>query len=271
MVDPSLVDGVGALMRRTAADAILPMFQRLNDSDVTEKAPGEVVTVADRRAEELLDAGLRRLLPDSEVVGEEGVAADPTVLERLGGSAQVWLVDPLDGTANFAAGRQPFAVMVALRRAGVTELSWILDPIADTLMLAGVGAGAYRDGVAVRSAAESIAVERLRGVVPTRFLPPDLRETILAGAPRIGKILPGQHCAGREYPDIVAGRQHFAIFWRTLPWDHAPGALLVEEAGGVVRRLDGSAYDPADDRAGLLVAANEQIWDAVHTALLSPR
>lgn len=245
------------------------MFRQLADSDVTEKAPGEVVTVADRRSEEIIDAGLRRLSPGSEVVGEEGVAADPLVLDRLAGPSEVWLVDPLDGTANFAAGRQPFAVMVARRRAGVTEAAWILDPMADRLLVARAGVGAYRDGVVARTIAEAPKLESLRGAVPTRFLPTELQARVSAGAGRVGAVLPGQHCAGQEYADIVDNQQHFAIFWRTLPWDHAPGALLVEAAGGVARRLDGSVYDPADGRMGLLVAANEGIWEAVHTALLA--
>ena len=263
-----MIDDVGALMRHAAASAILPMFRRLGDSDVEEKAPGEVVTVADRRAEQILDAGLRRLRPDSVVVGEEGVAADPTVLDRLRGPGEVWLVDPLDGTANFAAGREPFAVMVALLRAGVIEASWILDPVADTLTVAQAGVGAYLNGVAVRARSDAPPVASLRGAVMLRFLPPELRDVVRAGGRHLGLVLPGQHCAGREYTDVVAGRQQFALFWRTLPWDHAPGALLVQEAGGVARRLDGSAYDPTDGRAGLLVAVNEGIWTSVHAALL---
>ncbi|AVT32531.1 inositol monophosphatase [Plantactinospora sp. BC1] len=271
MADPDsrLVEEVGALLRRAAADAILPMFRHLADADVSEKAPGEVVTVADRRAEEIIGAELRRLRPDSEVVGEEGVAADPAVLERLSGPAEVWLVDPLDGTANFAAGREPFAVMVARRRAGRTEAAWILDPMADRLLVARAGDGAYRDGEPVRTTAEPLPARSLRGVVATRFLPVELQGRVAAGADRIGAVLHGQHCAGQEYTDIVDNRQQFAIFWRTLPWDHAPGALLVEAAGGVVRRLDGSPYDPADGRTGLLVAANESIWDTVQHALLA--
>ena len=73
-----------------------------------------MVTVADRRAEELISAGLRRLRPGSVVVGEEAVADDPALLRHLRDGGDVWLVDPVDGTANFAAGRRPFALMVAL-------------------------------------------------------------------------------------------------------------------------------------------------------------
>ncbi|MEV4758674.1 inositol monophosphatase family protein [Micromonospora sp. NPDC049559] len=262
-----MIEEVGALLRETAAGVVLPAFGHLNPGEVEEKAPGEVVTVADRQAERKLAEGLRRILPGSEVVGEEGVAADPSELDLLRDPGPVWLVDPVDGTANFAAGRRPFAMMVALLRGGATEASWILDPVDDSLAVAVAGEGAYLDGVRVRARREEPAPGRLRGAMPIRFLPPDLRASVEGRWEGLGELLPGQHCAGREYPDVVVDRQHFAFFWRTLPWDHAPGVLLVREAGGVARRLNGDPYDPADDQRGLLVAANERIWETVRESL----
>lgn len=264
-----MIDDVGALMREAATTAILPMFRRLDASDVREKAPGELVTVADQRAEEILSAGLHRLLPGSTVVGEEGAAADGSVLDRLTDDGPVWVVDPIDGTANFAAGHRPFAVMVALLRGRRTAAAWILDPVSDSLLAAEAGSGTFADGVRVRTTEEALPPDELRGVVMTRFLPSPLRESSAAGVDRIGEVLPGQHCAGNEYRDVVTGAQHFAFFWRTLPWDHAPGVLLVQEAGGVARRLDGSAYDPTDNRTGLLVAANGRIWDTLHETVFA--
>lgn len=263
-----LIDEVGTLLREVAATAIVPVFRRLGDGDVEEKAPGEVVTVADRHSERLIGAGLRRLLPDSVVVGEEAVAADPATLDRLRDPGPVWVVDPLDGTANFAAGQRPFAVMVALREGGATRAAWILDPIAESLTVAEAGAGAYTDGVPVRAPAEQPPVAALRGVV-SRYLPTDLRAAMTPGLDRLGEVGAGQHCAGWEYPQVATGAQHFAIFWRTLPWDHLPGVLLVEEAGGVARHFDGGRYDPTADRQGLLVATTEEIWTTVHAALLA--
>lgn len=264
-----MIDEVATLLREVAATAILPVFRRLDRADVTEKAPGEVVTVADRQAERLLEAGLRRLLPGSVVVGEEAVAADPTTLDRLRDEGPVWVVDPLDGTANFAAGRHPFAVMVALRQDGATRVGWILDPVADTLTVAEAGSGAYVDGVRVRIPAGQPPNAALGGAV-SRYLPADLRATMAPGLARLGEIGPGQHCAGWEYPQVLTGAQHFVLFWRTLPWDHLAGVLLIEEAGGVARRFDGDRYDPLDERQGLLVAANEGVWTTVRDLLLGP-
>ncbi len=263
-----LLEDVGALLREAAAEVVVPMFRRLDDADIAEKAPGELVTVADRRAEELISARLRRLRPGSVVVGEEAVADDPGLLRHLRGTGDVWLVDPVDGTSNFASGRRPFALMVALLTDGVPAASWVYDPLDGTMAVCRAGVGTRLDGATVRTTGPAPEVGALRGTAMTRFLPPDTRRMVEAGGTRIGALLPGQHCAGREYLDMLTGAQQFVLFWRTLPWDHAPGTLLVCEAGGVARRFDGTDYHPTDDGRGLLVAASEEIWDEVRSALL---
>ncbi|HEX6873131.1 MAG TPA: inositol monophosphatase family protein, partial [Micromonosporaceae bacterium] len=103
----------------------------------------------------------------------------------------------------------------------------------------------------------------------TRYIPAEVRTGIQSRREQIGDLLAGRNCAGWEYPAIVRDEQQFALFWRTLPWDHAPGALFVEEAGGVAWRLDGTPYHPADTRTGLLVAQTQQIWDTVRSTLLA--
>jgi fructose-1,6-bisphosphatase/inositol monophosphatase family enzyme len=264
-----LVGQVGELLGRTARTVILPAYRNLAVDEVSEKAPGELVTVVDRRAEEVLTVELSRLLPGSTVVGEEAVDADRALLARIDTDELVWLVDPLDGTGNYASGEGPFAVMVALRRGQRTEAGWILDPQAGSLAVACAGAGTWLDGRRVRLPAGSSPARELRGASMTRFLPAELVDRLRAGAHRLGEVLPGQHCAAAEYRDILLGRLHFVLFWRTLPWDHTAGVLLVEEAGGMARRLDGSPYHPSDGRTGLLVAANAEIWRVVHDALLA--
>ncbi|MEV7227426.1 inositol monophosphatase [Polymorphospora sp. NPDC051019] len=262
-----MIEQVSALIREAATEVVLPMFRRLSATDVTEKAPGEVVTVADQRTEEVLSAGLTALLPGSVVVGEEGVAADPALLARLRGSDPVWVVDPIDGTANYAAGRTPFAIMVALVRDGTTVAGWIHDPVGDSLTVAEAGSGAYVDGVRMRISADPPPPGGLRGPIMTRFFPPGVREAFRERASVLGEVLPGVHCAGREYADLVAGVQHFAVFWRTLPWDHVAGSFLVREAGGVACRLDGSPYEASGEGSGLVAAASEQIWHEVREVL----
>ncbi|TDC81693.1 inositol monophosphatase [Micromonospora sp. KC606] len=259
---------VGELLRQTATDVVLPLFRRLDDADIIEKAPGDLVTVADRRAEERISEALRRLLPGSVVVGEEAVAEDPDLLRHLRDGGDVWLVDPVDGTGNFAAGRPPFALMVALLTDGEMTGAWVLDPLAGVLADARLGAGTRLDGQPVRAADVAAPHGGMRGTAMTRYLPPAVRTRVEACPEWLGELLPGQHCAGREYLDLLTGDQRFVLFWRTLPWDHAPGVLLVREAGGVARRFDGADYHPADDRPGLLVAADEATWSKARAALL---
>jgi hypothetical protein len=84
----------------------------------------------------------------------------------------------------------------------------------------------------------------MRGAVLTRFLDQGTAALIAANAHRFAAIQPGRACAGCEYPAVAEGEEDFGLFWRTLPWDHAPGVLLVSETGGAALRLDGSAYRP---------------------------
>lgn len=255
-------------MREVARDIVRPRFERLQRHEVEEKSPGEMVTVVDRLAEWRLSAGLSALLPGSLVIGEEAAAKDADLVGRLN-EVTVWLVDPLDGTANFVAGDPRFAVMVALCRAGETVGCWLLDVPADKLARAERGSGAFIEGRRIRCSKTAPPASELRGAVLTRYMPGEWRDRIEPRLPSIGDPLPGMRCAGLEYPAIATGSQHFALFWRTLPWDHAPGALFLAEAGGHVARLDGGSYRPGDDRAGLLVASNRAVWNTVSTALLA--
>ncbi|MET0426350.1 MAG: inositol monophosphatase [Actinoplanes sp.] len=262
-----MLDQVADLIREVAATEVLPRFRHLSTEDVQQKAPGDLVTIADKESERALTRGLTALLPGSTVVGEEATAADPSILSRVGDAGAVWIVDPVDGTNNFAAGKTPFALMVALVRDGSPVAAWILDPVGDHLTVAESGAGAYRDGEPIKTRTDDPGAAALRGVVAGHYLPPELREVTSANAPSLGQVTNGRHCAGYEYPAVALDEQQFALFWRILPWDHVPGSLIVSEAGGTVQHLDGSPYRPTDSERGLLVAANEDIWLTVRDTL----
>jgi fructose-1,6-bisphosphatase/inositol monophosphatase family enzyme len=262
-----VLDQVADLLREVAATEVLPRFRHLAAEDVQQKSPGDLVTVADRESEAALTRGLTALLPGSIVVGEEAVAADPALLGRVGEDGPVWIVDPVDGTNNFAAGRTPFAMMVALARGDDLVASWILDVPGDHLTLAEAGSGAYRDGVRVKTRTDDPGPAALRGVVAERYLPPPLRSVAASNSPQLGEVTRGHHCAGYEYPAVAMDEQQFALFWRILPWDHAPGALIIREAGGAVRHLDGSEYHLTDSEHGMLVASNDDVWHTVRDTL----
>lgn len=266
-MSPPLIETVSNLLREVAASVIMPRFRRLGENDVRAKSPGEDVTIADEEAERLLTLALRDLVPGSVVVGEEAAAQAPDLLARIG-DGTVWLVDPLDGTSNFVAGDPCFATMVSLLRDGRSVASWMLSPASGRLHVAEAGSGAWIDGVRCRSG-PAPSWGRLRGSVLTRFLPPSLRETILEGARGGAEILPGLRCAGEEYPAIATGRQDFAVFWRALPWDHAPGILFLEEAGGRAAGFDGRRYRAVDHGSGILATATPELWVELAGRLLT--
>ncbi len=261
----ALDQAVAGAMRTAAARFILPRFQKLSTGHVREKSPGETVTIADHESEAFLTDALLRLIPGSHVVGEEAVAADPDVLGHLG-EGSCWLVDPLDGTSNFAEGRTPFAVMVALMDGGDTAASWMLDPVSNRLCRARRGDGAFIDNERVH--ARSSGTAQPVGALATGFLPPDLRGHIEARAQGRMTIAPIPRCAGEQYPRLVTGENDVALFWRTLPWDHAPGALFLSEAGGRIARFDGSPYRPSQSGQSLLAAASPQLWDEARNILM---
>lgn len=266
MIPSSIADRVGRILREAAEEVILPRFRTLQSGQIEEKSPGDHVTVADREAERLIMERLRDLVPGARVVGEELASENPEVMASLSDD-KVWVVDPLDGTTNFVEGDGHFAVMVALLQRGEPLAGWILQPVGDRLLVAERGAGSFEDGVRVRCPSEAVAAHELRGSALNRFMPGDVREHVESRRGRFREMLPGLKCAGYEYPAIVSGERHFAVFWRTLPWDHAPGTLFLTEAGGHAARLDGRAYRPAEDGIGLLVARNRCIWADVSERL----
>lgn len=264
----ALFDDVPLLLAEASERAVMPRFRALSAGEVMEKARGDLVTVADHEAEAIIEHGLLALLPGSRVAGEEACAANPALLDGLDRGA-VWVVDPLDGTANFVAGRPVFAVMAALLVEGEAVGAWVLNPVTGERWMAQRGAGCYRNGERARVPTAALPLAQARGAVLNRFMPPELREHITARLHLIGEPLPGQRCAGVEYPALVTGTQQFAMFYRTLPWDHVPGTLLVQEAGGHAARFDASAYRAADRTAvGLLTAVSEPLWREVRAALL---
>lgn len=267
MAGPVRIEQVSNLLREVAAEAVMPRFRRLAESEVRVKSPGEEVTIADEEAERLLTAGLSALLPGSRVIGEEAVSAQPELLQGLGEGA-VFVVDPVDGTSNFVKGSPCFSMMVALLREGEPVASWMLSPATGTLHVAERGSGAWIDGERVR-AGRPPQWTGLGGGVLTRFLPAEMTARVRANGRELAAILPGLLCAGEEYPAIVRGEQNFVMFWRGLPWDHAPGALFLEEAGGRAARFDGRPYRPAEPGSGILAAQSPDLWDELQRRLFA--
>jgi len=255
---PAQIAAVERLLREVARDVVMPRFRNLAAHEVQEKAADDLVTIADQESEIRLAEGLLAILRDSSVVGEEGCAADPSLQDRIGDGA-VWIIDPIDGTGNFAAGRAPFGLMVALAVDGDVTAGWMFDPLGDRMCHARAGDGAYIDGarVTARSTGKTPPVAG----ISLLFMDPAQRATTKHNAEGHLTMVDIPRCAAEQYPRIVLGVNDMALFERTLPWDHAPGVLFVTEAGGAALRADGSPYRVTDRRTGLLAAASPALWE----------
>ena len=263
-----LREAVGDALREAAERSIVPRFRALEQSAIFEKAPGDWVTDADREAEDLITRALAGLTPGVPVIGEEASAADPTLLAEGDRHDAVWVLDPLDGTKSFIAGSPDFASMCALVENGDVVASWIWQPIRGQMYTATRGGGAFADGIRLtRPQSPTGLPPSWPGVLRTRYMPRELRQAALDGLAASGLSHADVSAAGVVYPMAVVGQLSHALYWRTLPWDHAPGTLLAKEAGMVVARLDGSAYRPWDGRFGVLTAVDQRVWDGVRGSL----
>lgn len=242
------------LIRSVADEVVVPRFRELDDDEVVEKGPGDLVTVADREAEALLTRALSSAYPRAVVLGEEATARDDRLLERYRAAEHAFTVDPVDGTKNFVKGSKDHAVMVAEVRGGQTVRSWIWQPQHRAAYVAELGAGAWHDGTRLT---RPLLGDALRGVTSRRSW--------------IGRALGALReleltwvCCGVDYPKLVEGEADYAVYSRSSPWDHAPGSLLLTEAGGYVGDFDGSAYRPqAEPPSGLVAAADRATYDLV--------
>ena len=251
------------LMRFAAQRSMLPRFCQLAVHDIEMKGADDPVTIVDREVEAFLTEALTRLAPGVAVVGEEAVHADKTVLDHLSG--QCWIIDPLDGTANFAEGKEPFGIIIALADAGRAVAGWIYDPNKDRFCHARVGEGAYVNGA--RIAARTTGSEPPITAVSRMFLTPEESAMVDAKLAQHYTLVDIPRCAAEQYPRLALGENDVSTFQRTLAWDHAAGVLWLNEAGGKAARLDGSEYrvDEADrpcTNGGLVGASSPAIWDA---------
>jgi fructose-1,6-bisphosphatase/inositol monophosphatase family enzyme len=267
---------VADLMRETAAAELSPRFRNLAQDEIRHKRPGDIVTVADVASEQRLASGLAKILPGVPVVGEEAVEQDPGLVDLIGRPGEsCWIVDPLDGTANFAAGRDRFAMIICLVHDRQTVGGWILDVPNDRMAVALKGQGVALDGTAINGASVARPPNGLIGFRIRKEFDRQLSETQRA---ELGE-LSSMNCAGREYIEILSGQFDFCLYRMTKPWDHAAGALMMTEAGGQALRFNGAPYGPADSvESGIIAAIRPQtvshvraIFETVELPLLQPR
>jgi fructose-1,6-bisphosphatase/inositol monophosphatase family enzyme len=258
------VEWLAQVLADAARQEIMPRFRRLGGGDVRHKSSAaDLVTDADVAAERVIAAALAERYPDALIVGEEAWEADHGLLTRLGAADLAFVIDPVDGTFNFASGVPLFGVMLAVVEAGETVAGIIHDPVGNDFLVGVRGAGSHvltgagaREGVRV---ADPVPLAGMTGAISWQFLPePDRSRLAKNHAKCLAQI--GYRCAAHEYRIIASGHAHFAVYTKLMPWDHLAGVLIHEEAGGYAARLDGSPYRPAHLSGGLMIAPDRGSW-----------
>ncbi|MBI2216572.1 MAG: inositol monophosphatase [Candidatus Rokubacteria bacterium] len=260
---------MSSLERRVAVDAARAAGQLLRAElwgprrIAFKGTPTNLVTEMDARAEALITARLRESFPHDAILAEEGGATS-------GESGRRWIVDPLDGTTNYAHGLPIFAVSIGLEVAGRVALGVVHDPNMDELFVAERGAGAWLGGERLVVSATATLNESLLAT----GLPYNVRETPdnnlaefsaftvrAQGVRRIGSAV-------LYLAYVAAGRLDGYWELRLGSWDVAAGALLVEEAGGRVTDLEGGRLDLDAPR---VVASNGRIHEEMLNVLKDVR
>jgi fructose-1,6-bisphosphatase/inositol monophosphatase family enzyme len=265
-IDPNRVDQI---IRDVAKTEVMPRFRNLEARDISEKSPNNFVTTADIEAEKRLAQDLTALLPGSVAIGEESVEDNPNLLDALNEELPVWILDPVDGTGNFASGKACFALIVAYCVGGETLAGWIHDPINDVTVWAIKGEGAWIGGQRLK----------IDGTIPigemSGSLGPRLRHRMCRtwGYAEDDERLMRYKCVGMEYLDLARGVLHFARYaGKIKPWDHAAGILIHTEAGGYSQLsggITGSYRTTAGiiDNSSLLLAPNSPAWKQLHATI----
>jgi len=214
---------------------------------------GDLVTASDRASEALIVARLQAAFPAATILGEEGGV-------RAGTSDERWIVDPLDGTTNYAHGYPLYCVSVAYERAGRVVAAAIYAPVLDEMYAAESGGGTTCNAARVH-VTDIVAVAD--ALVCTGFMPAlyDRNGENFARLSRLAQAVRRDGSAALDLAFVANGR--FEAFWEydLKPWDVAAGTLLIREAGGRVSAIDGGAF-VLD--GGSVLATN----DAVHLEML---
>lgn len=232
MTNPFLNTAIEAA--RKAGDLVLKYRDRIDSIPVERKARHDYVSEVDRACEELIRTELLRRYPDHAILGEEA--------GQSGAGEHLWLIDPVDGTSNYLRGIPHYAISIALAVKGRVEQGVVYDPVRDELFAASRGEGATLNSRRIRvSGRLSLEGAVLGTAFPfrKRRLMPAYQAMFDALFAQVEDIRRAG-TASLDFAYVACGR--LDGFWELglKPWDMAAGALLVQEAGGVVMDISGS-------------------------------
>jgi fructose-1,6-bisphosphatase/inositol monophosphatase family enzyme len=261
------------IVSEAAQTEIMPRFRALGDGTVREKTSHlDLVTDADENAEWRIRDAVAKAFPKAVFVGEESVERDRSLLDKIAGADLAVIVDPVDGTSNFAWGLPLFGVLAAIVSKGETIAGLIYDPVGRDWLAAIRGEGAYGisagGGTSDLKVAKPAALSELTGVTSWYLMPEPRRSSLAANLAKT-KATFAYRCAAYEYRLVAEGRCHFSLHYHLKPWDHAAGVLIHNEAGGYSALLDDTPYTPTRHDGGIMSAPDRGTWELLRDALLT--
>lgn len=244
------------IIYRVVNKEILPRF---NQVGYEVKEDGSLLTEADLSADEQIHKALADLYPEIDFLSEEMQVSEQEAL--LETSENLWCLDPLDGTSNFAAGIPLFATSLALFVKGEVKIGITYDPIRDEMFSAVKGQGAWLNGEPLVCHASGFALNKTIAIVDFKRLTPDLTQRLLNNAPYKSQRNLGS-CV-LEWAWMAANRGHLYLHGGMKLWDLAAGTLILKEAGGYSCTLEGEeVFKPSMQVRSVLISPDKVLFDA---------
>ncbi|MBY3020370.1 inositol monophosphatase family protein [Rhizobium leguminosarum] len=263
---------LGDCVREAAQAEIMPRFRNLGAADVSEKTSAiDLVTQADLLAEHRITAALRERFPAALIVGEEAYDADRSVVPALADAELAFVIDPVDGTFNFAAGLPVFGTILAVTVRGETVAGIIHDPVLGDTVTAIKGAGTVlmrQNGQSTKlKVAEPASLNQMVGGMSWGHMDEPDRSRICANMAKI-RMTFAFNCSAYEYWMVASGKLHFIGHTKLMPWDHLAGVLAHQEAGGHTAKFDGTPYRPGETTGGIISAPDKESWQLIRREIV---
>jgi len=244
------------LIRDAARDELISRFRRTARH---EKADGSWITAADLAMQDRLKSALAARHPGVGFLGEEMEAGEQQRLLDDSSGSGIWVLDPLDGTSNFAAGIPLFGVSLALLQGGRIVAGIVYDPMHDESFAATLGGGATLNGEPLHARPAGIPMAKTTACIDFKRLPPQLAARIAATPPYSSQRSIGS--VALDWCWVAAGRFHIYLHGRQRLWDYAAGSLVLAEAGGYADTLDGTPAPPTLAPRSAVCAADRGLFE----------
>ena len=242
------------IIRQVANEEILPRFNKISYSI---KADGSLLTEADLSADKRIQDALSDNWPEIAFLSEEMELEQQENL--LNTADQLWCLDPLDGTSNFAAGIPLFATSLALIKNKEVVIGITYDPLRDEMFSAVKGQGAFLNGKQIHCKASGFTLDKAIAIVDLKRLKPALAQQLMLKAPYKSQRNIGA-CV-LEWAWMAANRGHAYLHGGMKLWDLAAGTLILSEAGGYACTLEGEdVFRAAMTPRSVIISPDEQLF-----------